>query len=166
VGQSLDGLSFCLCSTLCPCISFSQEPFWVKILSMGGWLHPSTRSCAYPLDMVSTGSISPFWVFKLMSSSPMGPENLLYPWHLGLSGGYPQVPHPPLLHTSVQFPDLLYFFCLLPHLIMSPVFYPPPLSLPGPSLSLSSVIILFPLHVGLKYPHFGLLLEHHMVCEL
>ena len=27
VGQTLDGLSFSLCSTLCPCISFRQEQF-------------------------------------------------------------------------------------------------------------------------------------------
>jgi hypothetical protein len=31
-GQSLHGLSFNLCSTLCPYISFRQEPFWVKNL--------------------------------------------------------------------------------------------------------------------------------------
>jgi hypothetical protein len=31
VGQSLDGISFSLCSTLYHCISFRQEQFWVKI---------------------------------------------------------------------------------------------------------------------------------------
>ena len=36
VGQSLDGLSFSLCSTLCPCISFRQEQFWVKFLKRVG----------------------------------------------------------------------------------------------------------------------------------
>jgi hypothetical protein len=40
-GQSLDGLSFSLCSTLCPCISFRQEQSLVKILEMGGWPHTS-----------------------------------------------------------------------------------------------------------------------------
>jgi hypothetical protein len=41
VGQSLYGLSFSLCSILCPCISFRQEQFWVKIFEMSGWSHPS-----------------------------------------------------------------------------------------------------------------------------
>jgi hypothetical protein len=34
--QSLDGLSFSLCSTLFPCIFFRQEQFWFKDLEMGG----------------------------------------------------------------------------------------------------------------------------------
>jgi hypothetical protein len=34
VGQALHGLSFSLCSILCPCISFRQEQYWVKILEM------------------------------------------------------------------------------------------------------------------------------------
>jgi hypothetical protein len=34
---------FSLCSTLCPCISFRQVQFWIKILEMGGWPDPSTR---------------------------------------------------------------------------------------------------------------------------
>jgi hypothetical protein len=46
VGQSLDDLSFSLCSTLCPCISFRQEQFWVKNLEMSGWPHPLTRGLA------------------------------------------------------------------------------------------------------------------------
>ena len=33
VGQSLDDLSFSLCSILCPYISTRQEQFWVKFLS-------------------------------------------------------------------------------------------------------------------------------------
>ena len=44
VGQTLDGLSFSLCSTFCPHISFRQEPFWVKNLEMSGW--PPTRGLA------------------------------------------------------------------------------------------------------------------------
>ena len=56
-GQSLDGLSFSLCSTLCLCTSFWQEEFWINIFDVGGWPHPSTRGHAYPLDMVSTSSI-------------------------------------------------------------------------------------------------------------
>jgi hypothetical protein len=41
VGQSLEGLSFSLSFTLCPCISFRQEQFWDKILEMGAWPHTS-----------------------------------------------------------------------------------------------------------------------------
>jgi hypothetical protein len=59
VGQTLDGLFFSLCSTLCPCISFRQEQFWVNIFEMGGGPHPSTGDRACLLDMVSTGSLSP-----------------------------------------------------------------------------------------------------------
>jgi hypothetical protein len=58
VGQSLDGLSFSFCSALCPCISFWQEEFWTNIFELGVWPHPSTWGCAYPLDMISTDSIS------------------------------------------------------------------------------------------------------------
>ena len=36
VGQSLGSLSFSLCSTLCPYISFRREQFWVKILRRVG----------------------------------------------------------------------------------------------------------------------------------
>ena len=36
VKQSLDGLSFSLCFTLCPCVSFRQEQFWVKNFEKGG----------------------------------------------------------------------------------------------------------------------------------
>ena len=55
MGQFLDGLSFRLGSTLCPCISFSQEECWVNIFEVNG----HSGGHAYPLDMVSTGSISP-----------------------------------------------------------------------------------------------------------
>jgi hypothetical protein len=33
----LDGISFSLCSTLCPCISSRQAQFWVNIFEMFGW---------------------------------------------------------------------------------------------------------------------------------
>jgi hypothetical protein len=45
VGQFLDDLSFCLCSTFCPSISFRQANFWVKMFETLGKLHPSTGSC-------------------------------------------------------------------------------------------------------------------------
>jgi hypothetical protein len=48
------------------------------------------------------------WALQLMSFT-LGPESLLLSWHLRLSSGHPTVPHPPLLYTSIQFPDPLYF---------------------------------------------------------
>jgi hypothetical protein len=42
MGQSLDGL----CSTLCPYISFIQEPFWSKNLEINEWPPPPTRGLA------------------------------------------------------------------------------------------------------------------------
>ena len=92
VVQSLDGLSLSLCSTLCPCISFRQENFWVKMFDMGGWSNLSTGGSVYALDMVSTYSLSPLLgisanvisvVFQLMSFL-LSPGNLLLSWHLGL----------------------------------------------------------------------------------
>jgi hypothetical protein len=53
-------LFFSLCSIIfCPCISFRQEQFWVKISEMGRYPHPSTSCCVYLLEVVSIGSISP-----------------------------------------------------------------------------------------------------------
>jgi hypothetical protein len=37
LGHSLDALSFSLCSTLCPSISFRQEQFWIKNFG-DGWV--------------------------------------------------------------------------------------------------------------------------------
>jgi hypothetical protein len=58
----------------------------------------------------------------------------------------PLVPHLPLLHTSVQFPDLsVHLLHLLPYLILH-LFSPPlPNFLPSPSYPLLPLIILFPL---------------------
>jgi hypothetical protein len=74
---------------------------------MGGWPHPSTGGCAYPLDMVSTGSLS--FLLGISANVISGPGNLLLPWHLGLSSGLPPVPYHPLLYTFIQFSDPLYF---------------------------------------------------------
>ena len=60
VGQSPGDTSFSLCSIFCPCSSFVQEHFWVKNFEMGVWLHPSIKSAASLLEVISTYSISPF----------------------------------------------------------------------------------------------------------
>jgi hypothetical protein len=92
VGQTLDGLSFSLCSTLCSCISFRQEQFWVKILEIVGWPHPSTIP---NLWIWSQQVLLPHCGVLQLMSSPWGPGRLLFSWHLGLSGCYPQfsIPH-------------------------------------------------------------------------
>lgn len=42
-----------------PAFPFDKEELWIYNFEVGGWPHLSTGGCAYPLDMVSTGSISP-----------------------------------------------------------------------------------------------------------
>jgi hypothetical protein len=61
VGQSLDGLSFSLCSNFGSCISFRQEQSRVKIFEMGVWSYLSTGDRAYLLEVISTGTISPLF---------------------------------------------------------------------------------------------------------
>ena len=71
VGQSLDGLSFGLCSTLCFCISFRQEPFWVKNLEMSGWPYPPTGEWGtLPNLWIWFLQVLPSlcWAFQLISS--------------------------------------------------------------------------------------------------
>ena len=59
------------------------------------------------------------WVFQLMSSL-LGPGNLLGPWHLGLSSGYPQFPIPHCYTPLFKFLTLCTspLSPLLPHLIL------------------------------------------------
>ena len=87
--QSLGGLFFSLFSTLCQCISFRQEQFWVNIFEMGGWSLSSIGAmpnlCIWSLQVLSPIC----WIIQLMSS-PLSPGNLLLSWHLGFSGGNPQ----------------------------------------------------------------------------
>ena len=86
VGQSLDGLSFSLGSTICLCISFRQEQIWIKILrTVDG---PICQLGTVPnLWIWSLEVLPPFcWVFQLMSSL-LGPGSLLLSWNLGLSVG-------------------------------------------------------------------------------
>jgi hypothetical protein len=95
VGQSLDGPSFSLCSISCPCSSFTQEHFLVKIFKMGGWHHSLTegigRGCdggwgtwgrhTYLLEVVSRFYLPLLWAFWL-NSSPLGLGSLMFPWCL------------------------------------------------------------------------------------
>jgi hypothetical protein len=105
----------------------------------GEWRpHPSTRGHVYPLDMISTGSVS---LLLGISASVLSVGS----WHLGLSNGYPPVTPISLLHTSFQNPDPLYSPHLLPYLNWTP--FPLPLLTPSQiPLSLYFLeIIFFPL---------------------
>jgi hypothetical protein len=58
-GGAVSGwVSFSLCFTLCPCISFGQEPFWVKNLEMSGWPHPLP------------GALPSLWIWSLQILPP------------------------------------------------------------------------------------------------
>jgi hypothetical protein len=77
-------------------------------------------------------------------SSFLGPGNLLLPWHLGLTSGYPCFP---ILHWYTPpfnfWPSVLLLPSLSPP---TPDPFPPsPFSLPGPCYPLPTMIILFPL---------------------
>jgi hypothetical protein len=61
-GQSLDSLSFSLCSTFCPCIFFldrnNSGHSRLEILEVCWSPHLSTGNCVYLMGMVSSGSIT------------------------------------------------------------------------------------------------------------
>jgi hypothetical protein len=132
VGQSLDGLSFSLCSTLCPCISVRQEQFWVKVLEMyvtpslywGPWLTSKYGLYRFSLPFVGYfnchphgilgGSCFPgIWDFLVAtpsSPSPIATHLCSISWlsvHL-LHTWFPPSFSPSLL-TSSQVPPTLYF---------------------------------------------------------
>jgi hypothetical protein len=145
VRQSLDGLSFSLCSTLCPYISFREGQFCVNIFEMGGWPYSSTR--AMPnlwMYMLSTGPLTFLSgisanVIPVVSWEPLAfLESGTFYWLF-------QVPYPPMLHNSFQHPDPLYFSPVSSPTWSCPSPPPPSLSLPGPYLNLPPLIILFPL---------------------
>jgi hypothetical protein len=91
---------------------------------------------------------------------PVGPGNLLHPWHLRLYSGYSQFPLPYSYIPTLKFLTVCTSPLFLPHLILSPIFLPSPLSLPRLFLPLPPVIILFPflrlkhrwaaVHLGLR----------------
>ena len=110
--------------------------------------HSSTGGHAYPLHMVSTGSI--FSSFDISDNVlPVGSwetlGSLAYPWipsiwdFLVTSSSSP----PPLLHTSFQIPDPLYFSPTSSCIRTVLLFPLHPLSLPDTLLSLLPEIILF-----------------------
>ena len=69
-GQFLDGLSFSLCFTLCPCISFDRRNSGLIFLRWVGCLILQQGPCL-PQIMVSTGSLSPL-LGILTNAIPVG----------------------------------------------------------------------------------------------
>lgn len=89
---------------ICSCISFRQNQFWVKNFE-GIFVSPSLPwGLVYILEVVFSGSISPYWTFWL-TSHPMSPGNLSYPRSRGLSRG--------CLHTPIP------FSCIFPFILFN-----------------------------------------------
>jgi hypothetical protein len=78
VERSLDRLSFGLCSTLSPHISFRQKTSGLKNLEMSRWPHPPTRDL--PNIWIWFQQLLPLlcWAFQV-TSSLLGPGSLLNP---------------------------------------------------------------------------------------
>jgi len=76
-----------------PIFSFDRSSSGLIFLRWVGG--PIPQLGAMPIHWIwSLQVLSPLcWVFRLMSSL-LGPGNLLGPWHLGLSSGFPQFPTP------------------------------------------------------------------------
>ena len=150
---SLDFLSFRFSAIFCPYLSFRQKEFLVKNLQMGGRPHLSTQGNGYLLEVVSKGSISPLLCIQA-SIIPIWSWQPLVSLASGTFQWLPPVPHPPLLHISIQCPNPLCLSLSIhdPSLLFSPS---PHLSILGPSLPLPPVIILFPFYVVFKHPNFS-----------
>ena len=109
MGQSLDSLSLSL-FFIFVLVFLSDRNIWVNNFEMGGWTHPSIEDGhANQLEVVSTGFISPL----LYISAKVIPIRYCKPLASLAFGNFwwlYSVPHPPLLHISVQFPNYMYFF--------------------------------------------------------
>lgn len=86
------GKSFSLCSISCPCSSFSQERFLVKIFEMGAWHHSLERALAQVgcglgrgegACLSTAGALYRFYLpllcAFLLNPSPLGLGSLLFP---------------------------------------------------------------------------------------
>ena len=57
LSQSLDDLSFSLCSIFVPAFPLDRNNSGSKILKMGGWPHASSGNHVYLLEVIRSGSI-------------------------------------------------------------------------------------------------------------
>jgi hypothetical protein len=106
---------------LTPCLPAYQDPdsLWIEGSTESSLQHFISTLLSISANVIPIGS----W------------ETLIFLW-------LPPVPHCPLLQASIQFPELV-LPCCLPHLILSFFFPSLCLYLPGPSIFLYPVIILF-----------------------
>ena len=111
LSQSLDALSFSLCSIFIPVLPLDINNFVSRILKMGGWPHASNGDHVYLLDMVSLGSISPL-VGLLAKVILIGTSHIPGVWDFL---EVPLSPHPTLLHISIHSAGLLGFFPVSSH---------------------------------------------------
>jgi hypothetical protein len=123
VGQSLDGLFFNSTPLFVPAFPLDRRNSGLLFLRP----HPLILGCAYPLDTIFTGFISPLLHISANVLS-VGSWSLLGPWHLELSSGYAQLPL--ITHCYTPFKSLT--LCISP-----------------PSLPLCKLASLFPSHFSL-----------------
>ena len=148
LGRSLDGFPSVSAPFFCPCVSFRQEQFWVKIFEIGGWPHSSTGGHVYLLEVVSSNSISQL-LDILSNVIPIGFWEPLIPdiW------GFLVIPPGPcftVLHVSIHSSGSLNLSPVSSHIWSCPLSPPHPLSHPGPSLPLPPMIILFHFLSGIE----------------
>ena len=117
VGQSLDGLSVGLCSTLFPCIYFRQEQFWDKNVRMISGLIP--QSGTKPKSGYNLYSFSLLFIVHFSNIVPVGSWKPLVFLKSGTFCWILPVPHPPC-HTTLynflihlKFLSCMSFTCLI-----------------------------------------------------
>jgi hypothetical protein len=119
VRQSLDGLSFSLCSIFfVPVFPLDRNIFWVRNCEMSRWPHSFTRGLAYLLEVVSTGCI---YLLLCISANviPVGSWELFASLASGTFQWLSLVPHP---HCSIFLFNFLTLSTSLPSPSVQPRF--------------------------------------------
>ena len=126
VWQSLDGLSFSLCSIFVPAFPLDRNNSGLKFLRWVGV--PISQLGAMPINWIwSLQVLSPLcFVFQLLSSL-LGPRNLFFPDIREFLVASPSSPSPTAKHLHSIFRPL-YFSPSLPTPDPAPLFSPPSLS--------------------------------------
>lgn len=137
LGQSL-GPPFSQSLLFCPCSSYRQEEFWVRVFNSGIEPHPSTWCPVFLLEVDSTSYLFPLRVFRL-SSLPLSPESLTSQV-FGILQRFPS--HLPRLPVSILSSGPQDFSPVFPPPIPDYVPFPTPclLSHPDPYLPLPPMI--------------------------
>ena len=132
LGWSLDLLSLSLFSIFCPCNSFRQEQFWVRIFDCNGNFIPPIHSLSFYWRWILQVLSPHYWAFHLRSH-PLVHEDLLLSKSLVLSRGY-STSNPLRLHISIcsAGPQGFSPVSLPPPYLIIFLFFPPP-SLPSPT---------------------------------